>query len=44
MGVMGLAGRKAEAGSAGPGSFAVNFLDALSNLDPAETERELRYE
>ena len=44
MGVMGLAGRKAEAVSAGPGSFAVNFLDALSNLDPAETERELRYE
>lgn len=42
--VFNLAGEIAARESAGPGSFAVRFLDALANLSPAEIARGLRAE
>lgn len=36
----GLAGERAAAGAAGPGSFVPRFLDSLYNLTPAELERD----
>lgn len=44
MALMGVAGEKAAAKSAGPGSFAVNFIDALAGTSPEEISELLRYE
>lgn len=38
----GLAGERAAAQAAGPGSFAVAFLDALAALTPADLDRDAR--
>lgn len=42
MAVMGVTGEIAGAGAAGPGSFQVNFLDALHQLDQAQLSARLR--
>lgn len=42
MGVMGIAGEIAGSGSAGPGSFQLNFLDALYQLDQARLSTRLK--
>lgn len=42
MGVMGVTGEIAGAAAAGPGSFQVNFLDALHGLDAAQLAARLR--
>jgi hydroxyethylthiazole kinase len=44
MAVMGIAGEIAAEHSAGPGSFQVNFLDALFNLDEPGIARRLKME
>lgn len=44
MATMGIAGEIAAAASAGPGSFQVNFLDALHALDEAAIAARLRVE
>lgn len=44
MAVMGTAGEIAARRSAGPGSFAVNFLDTLAGLDAGTASEILRYE
>jgi hydroxyethylthiazole kinase len=44
MAVMGVAGEMAAAGSAGPGSFQVNFLDILHSLTEADITARLRME
>ena len=44
MALMGAAGEKAASESNGPGSFAVNFIDALASLNPEAAAKSLRYE
>lgn len=44
MALMGTAGETAAASSAGPGSFAVNFIDTLATLEPEAASKLLRYE
>ncbi len=44
MAVMGVAGERAAAVSRGTGSFAVNFIDALSRIDPENDSELIRYE
>ena len=44
MALMGIAGEKASIKSQGPGSFAVNFIDALYGVIPEEDSKLIRYE
>ncbi len=44
MALMGVTGGKAAAECAGPGSFAVRFIDMLASISPETVAKELRYE
>lgn len=44
MALMGIAGERAAAESAGPGSLVANFIDLLAGLDPEEAANSIRYE